>query len=724
MCNKTNQDYIPTSMEMMFIGACGTVTGSATLLKYKRGEIAHLYLVDCGSCQNEKSKEGSYNYLMNLAPKIEKVFLTHAHQDHIGLLPNLIKNGFEGLVFCTRATKELTLVMLKDQLQVERLNEIQISDILSKIKFQVFEDKDPEKNAIVWGATPFTIADGLQLCLLRSGHILGSCSYSFHWNYTGRLLNDTNKSKNWKSITFSGDLGPVKTETCNSFTLKDHQVPYFGNTGAYIVCESTYGSRARLKCDDVIEERTNLLGKIIDQTTLKNGNVLIPSFALNRAQEILLDIEYLVKYKKINFFPKELDLENRLNGNLTLENSFCKKNFLTSKQRKNIDWDYRSEHDEEIINLFKSFSSPKKIESLAESLRNVKYSSLDKALNEKILEIDKKHFHSRYRIRVSSNLIKEVNSVFERNFFDSAKNKKGQIKYTYLSKSFMKKFGFDPDHFTFENELECHNILHEAFNKQEYAEGEKGKVIVASSGMCDKGKILTLLPEILRDPNSTLILTGYQAEGTTGYLLKNINNYDDITKYNTILDLGQNSKETLRLSDVMCRIEDLGPYYSGHADQEELAEYVHGFNAKQQNNSKCIIYLNHGKDESRTELANKIEEMNNDSRCNNGPHQISTVCPEALQWQVLCDSEKLTDEEVFYKLFPKSKELDEEENALLVKECKNPESEVIPENTEGEILTIDESKKKISIGNFDILVPFETPTEKVLKIVECLYSLG
>lgn len=227
------------SLKLMFIGACGTVTGSCSLLRYTRGREIKNILVDCGQVQNEKFPAGSYQYLMGMAPKIDMIFLTHAHQDHIGLLPELIGHGFTGKVWCTKATKELTEIMLADQLKIEQIPDDGINKILSKIQFNVFEEYE---KAFRFGTnTSWTgIAEGLNVGVFRSSHILGSCSYTFRWN-----INGDNEKENWRYIAFSGDLGPVKEDSENSMTLKDLQVPYYGEYNPYIVLESTYGSFER-----------------------------------------------------------------------------------------------------------------------------------------------------------------------------------------------------------------------------------------------------------------------------------------------------------------------------------------------------------------------------------------------------------------------------------------------------------------------------------------------
>lgn len=207
---------------------------------------------------------------------------------------------------------------------------------------------------------------------------------------------------------------------------------------------------------------------------------------------------------------------------------------------------------------------------------------------------------------------------------------------------FMQKFGLSQKNFDFE---QARNLLHNALDCEDYREDKRiGKIVVASSGMCDKGKVTQILPEILKDPNSCVILSGYQAEGSNGWYLKNFKDFPEDEKYNTELDFGISDKKIrIKLCDVKCKIYDFSKYYSGHADQNVLSEYAHGITSKVQNYAECTVFLNHGKDESREALKEKILQMNNDSQCvdeqgNYSPHKLQVVLPKAQVWYTLSDS--------------------------------------------------------------------------------------
>ena len=145
--------------------------------------------------------------------------------------------------------------------------------------------------------------------------------------------------------------------------------------------------------------------------------------------------------------------------------------------------------------------------------------------------------------------------------------------------------------------------------------------IVTSSGMCDDGMVLTLLPLFLQDPNSTVILTGYQAENTNGLLLKQIaaGMFNDNKQY---MYNKHFNEIDLRLCDVKFRIVDMSQYYSGHADCEQLCNFVHGRD-EHENVFETKVFLNHGTKESRINLKERIEKMNSETG-----HKISVELPK------------------------------------------------------------------------------------------------
>jgi len=249
---------------LSFFGAAGTVTGSKYLLKAKNKRI----LIDCGLFQGFKQLR-----LRNWAPfpfdvrKLDAVVLTHAHIDHSGALPLLAKQGYSGPVYCTEATRELCEIMLPDaaHLQEEEANYANrhaFSKHSPALPLYTAEDANRSLALLkpVAFDDPLFLAGGLSVQWCRAGHILGSASLSF--DIDGRKL------------VFSGDLGRP-----NDAVMKPPTPPAVAD---WLVVESTYGNRKHSDIDPV-----EAIFKILDATIKRGGVLVIPAFAVGRAQSIL-----------------------------------------------------------------------------------------------------------------------------------------------------------------------------------------------------------------------------------------------------------------------------------------------------------------------------------------------------------------------------------------------------------------------------------------------------
>jgi metallo-beta-lactamase family protein len=184
---------------------------------------------------------------------------------------------FCGVVYATRATRELTEVMLRDSAKVNgRPDEIRL---IESINWSILDD-DP---GFKWGRV-IRLADGLRFSCLRSSHILGACGFSVSWMVENDKVSE-------KSIFFSGDIGPQSDENPYLPLLKSGQNPY-PNTD-YIVTEATYGSRTRAPVFQCAETRRKRLAEVILHTVFnKKGKVILPAFSLHRTQELLVDIHW------------------------------------------------------------------------------------------------------------------------------------------------------------------------------------------------------------------------------------------------------------------------------------------------------------------------------------------------------------------------------------------------------------------------------------------------
>lgn len=262
-------------MELTFLGATGTVTGSKYLLTSKTefGGLTRI-LIDCGLFQGLKQLRLRNWATLPINPKtVHAVVLTHAHIDHSGYLPLFVKNGFSGKVYCSEATRDLCEILLLDSayLQEEEARYANKSGFSKhNPALPLYTQEDAQKAIALLTTVDYDknidLADGLTLRLSHSGHILGSAFVRIHDKKT--------------SILFSGDIGRP-----NDILMK---APSSIKQADYLVLESTYGNRLH----DHIDPKIGLT-KIINQTVKRKGVVVIPVFAVGRAQELLYYIHLL-----------------------------------------------------------------------------------------------------------------------------------------------------------------------------------------------------------------------------------------------------------------------------------------------------------------------------------------------------------------------------------------------------------------------------------------------
>jgi len=273
-------------MNLRFLGGTGTVTGSRYLLS----DHQHRLLVDCGMYQGVKTLRKRNWAPFPVEPSsIGAVVLTHAHIDHTGYLPALVKNGFKGKIYCTRATHELCKVLLPDAgfLQEEDAR------YAFRKKFSKHEHPEPlftEKDA--WEALKhfeslhyheaFEPVTGMVVTFTPAGHILGSSCVHVHHKGTDR------------TVVFSGDLGRQ-----NDVIMRP---PEPITKADVLVCESTYGDRAHADSDPEEE-----LAQIISRTAGRGGIVLMPAFAVGRAQLLLHLIHKIMGQQRIPKLPVYLN---------------------------------------------------------------------------------------------------------------------------------------------------------------------------------------------------------------------------------------------------------------------------------------------------------------------------------------------------------------------------------------------------------------------------------
>lgn len=280
------------SIELQFLGGAGTVTGSKYLISFKGKKI----LVDCGLFQGVKSlRLKNWDDLPVKASEIDAIILTHAHIDHSGYIPRLINKGFRGQVFCTHATKELCKILLPDagylaEEEAEYLNRRKKTK--HKPALPLFTCKDAINSLDYFVGVDFEevkkIDETLSFKFKYAGHILGAASVVV--NASGC------------TIGFSGDLGRMNDSILYA--------PEKMENVQYLVTESTYGNRKH-EDTDVLDD----LAEVINKTYNRGGVVIIPAFAVGRAQSLMYCLSVLRKQNRIPHMPMYLNSPMATNVN-------------------------------------------------------------------------------------------------------------------------------------------------------------------------------------------------------------------------------------------------------------------------------------------------------------------------------------------------------------------------------------------------------------------------
>ena len=433
-------------MKLTFLGGAGTVTGSKALLESDYTKI----LIDCGLFQGLKElrRKNWDNLSINL-DELDLIILTHAHLDHSGYLPILVKNGYKGKVYCTKATRDLTEIILLDSGKIQeedarRANKYSYTSHDPAIPLYDIEDAQSAITRLktfdlnTW----IKINDDIKFQFINSGHILGSAFVVL--NVKGKI------------IVFSGDIGrkePILLPKYEYIEKAD-----------YVVIESTYGNR--LHKNRIITEE---LLKYIKLTYSKGGILVIPSFSVERAQEIIYFLSVLKREGKLPKIPIYLDSPMGVNATEV---------YLKYKNAHTLT-------DEDIKSMLSTVQ-----------------------------------------------LISGVNT----------------------SKSIVKD--------------------------------EKPKIVLAGSGMITGGRVLHYLDKLISDEKNSILIVGYQAEGTRGRsLLSGDSELKFFGKYYKI------KAEVFKINE-----------FSGHADQSELLDWLQHFNEPPK-----LTLINHGEPHQSQALKVKIK---------------------------------------------------------------------------------------------------------------------
>ena len=268
-------------MKLTFLGAAREVTGSCTLIEAG----GHRFLVDCGM---EQGKDVYPNADLPCAPgEIEAILLTHAHIDHSGRIPYLYKNGFRGPIYSTDATMDLCEIMLEDSAHIQEQeaewknrkaqrsgNELVEPDYTVEDAMAVMKQFVPQSYG-----KPLEVFPGITAAFTDVGHLLGSASITLQVTENGES----------QTIVFSGDIGNLDQPLIRN--------PQYLTNADFVVMESTYGDRTHGPKPDYVAELTQILQETFD----RGGNVVIPSFAVGRTQEML-------------YFIRQIKEEHRIHG--------------------------------------------------------------------------------------------------------------------------------------------------------------------------------------------------------------------------------------------------------------------------------------------------------------------------------------------------------------------------------------------------------------------------
>ncbi len=279
-------------VKLTFLGAAQNVTGSCYLVETDSSRV----LIDCGMYQERDFKRRNWEPFLFQPASLDAVLLTHAHVDHCGLIPKLVKDGFKGRIYCTEATADIVQIVLLDSARIQR------EDAEHKRKrheregrkgpypeVPLYTVEDVESSFTLLESAKYgnviNVSSSIDVIFHDAGHILGSSSVEL-------IIKQGNEQR---SLLFSGDIGRWDTPLLCDPSVPDH--------AGYIVVESTYGNRDHKDnshIDDTLE-------KIINETHKTKGKIIIPSFAIERTQELLYRLNGLLASDRIAHLPVFLD---------------------------------------------------------------------------------------------------------------------------------------------------------------------------------------------------------------------------------------------------------------------------------------------------------------------------------------------------------------------------------------------------------------------------------
>lgn len=287
-------------IKLRFLGAAQNVTGSRHMLEANGTRL----LIDCGLYQERHFLERNWAPFPVPPDSIDAVILTHAHLDHCGLLPKLVKEGFKGRIYCNPATAEIAQIILLDSAKIQeedaerkrRRHERQ-NRKGPHPEVPLYTTEDAQACFPLFSPVEYResipLSEGVEATLYDAGHVLGSSI----------IRAKIQQNSQERVILFSGDIGrPDRPIVCD---------PTVFDAADYVLIESTYGDRVHERTSDVKKK----MGDIINSTKKAGGNIVIPSFALERSQEVLYYINELLSEKTIP--PLKIFLDSPMASKIT-----------------------------------------------------------------------------------------------------------------------------------------------------------------------------------------------------------------------------------------------------------------------------------------------------------------------------------------------------------------------------------------------------------------------
>ncbi len=292
-------------MKIAFHGAARTVTGSKHLLCLSNGKK---YLLDCGMFQGMGSETDELNRDFGFNPaEVDYMILSHAHIDHCGLIPKLVKDGYPGKIFATPATKDLAAILMADSAGIQEndlkyVNKTRAAQGKSYL-LPLYTTEDAERavqqfETVDYG-TWFKIDDNVQFMYLDAGHIIGSSTVHLKINENGKETH----------LTFSGDLGRYRDVILKS--------PEVFPQADYIIMESTYGNKIH---EDITGTPDKLLEWITRTCVQRKGKLIVPAFSVGRTQEILFALNQLENENRLPDLPYYVDSPLSMEATQVMEN--------------------------------------------------------------------------------------------------------------------------------------------------------------------------------------------------------------------------------------------------------------------------------------------------------------------------------------------------------------------------------------------------------------------